>query len=195
MQRWLFIASTRFVNAEALPWLLECFQLSALNYNLQELHVLSEVFTASIRSSRMTMFTLNVYFYCAWASEGGSRGDLCPPDFKNFSKKGCFFNFEGWQPNFTTLAPPLDKILEKYPSGPPGKNLSDAHATVSFFHHSGRKAPHVSVPFMASRDICFGLSFALLTMPRWIARCKYVHHLLNFNIRDMIAVWLMRWLK
>ena len=45
----------------------------------------------------------------------GGKGALAPPwILKLLATKGCFFNFEGWKPNFTTFAPP-------------GKNPSDAH--------------------------------------------------------------------
>jgi len=53
----------------------------------------------------------------------GGQGGLAPLDFENFSKKGCFLNFE-WEKrkfhHFCNVRP-----LETCPS--PGKNPSDAH--------------------------------------------------------------------
>jgi len=60
-----------------------------------------------------------------WASEGG-QGALPPQDIENFSKKGCFLNFD-WKKQISPLLAPPRKILKKSPSAPPGKNLSDAH--------------------------------------------------------------------
>jgi len=55
----------------------------------------------------------------AWASECGQDLAL---DFEIFSKK-CFLSFE-WKKNFTTFASsPLEKNLEKYPSGPPWEKI------------------------------------------------------------------------
>jgi len=51
---------------------------------------------------------------------GGGQGALAPLDFENFSKKGCFLNFECEKPKFTTFGPP-GKILEKSPGAPPWK--------------------------------------------------------------------------
>jgi len=39
-------------------------------------------------------------------------------DFKIISEKGCFFNFVGQKPNFTTFAPP-EKKFGKSPYWPP----------------------------------------------------------------------------
>jgi len=38
---------------------------------------------------------------------------------KLLAKKGCFFNFEGQKPNFTTFAPSLKKIWGKSPTALP----------------------------------------------------------------------------
>jgi len=55
-----------------------------------------------------------------WASEGGGRGAWPPLDFEIISKRGCFFNFEGWKPNFTTFGTPWKKFWEN-PQVPPWK--------------------------------------------------------------------------
>ena len=57
-------------------------------------------------------------------SMGVGRGQ----EFEKFCKKGCFLSFEWQKTNFTTFGRPLEKLLEKSTSGPPGKNLSNAHA-------------------------------------------------------------------
>jgi len=57
---------------------------------------------------------------------GIREGQGLPLEFENSAKKGCFLSFQGEKTNFTTLISPT-KILEKYLSGPPGQNLSDAH--------------------------------------------------------------------
>ena len=52
------------------------------------------------------------------------RGGLgLPLDFQIISKKSCFFNFEGWKPNFTTFGSPLEKFLGKSPTAPPLEKL------------------------------------------------------------------------
>jgi len=53
------------------------------------------------------------------------RGGHSPLDFENFSKNRLFSRFREGKPNFTNFGPP--RILEKSPSGPTGKNFSDAH--------------------------------------------------------------------
>jgi len=59
---------------------------------------------------------------------GVGRGGQGPPwILKLLAKKGCFFNFEGQKPNFTTFGPPWKKFWENPLLIPPGKNLSDAH--------------------------------------------------------------------
>jgi len=79
-----------------------------------------------------------------WASEGGA----CPlQDFEIISKKGCFFQFRGLKTKCHHFWPPLEKILEKSPTAPPGKNLSDAHGQTlpsCFAFNSG----HTSVFFL-----------------------------------------------
>jgi len=62
---------------------------------------------------------------------GRRKWCLAPLDFENFSKKGCFLNFEWEKPNFTTFAPP-GKNLEKSPCTSSGKNPFDAHACMVF---------------------------------------------------------------
>jgi len=44
-------------------------------------------------------------------------------EFENVSKKGCCLSFEWYKPNFTTFAPPQDKLLEKSTGGPLDKIL------------------------------------------------------------------------
>jgi len=61
---------------------------------------------------------------------GGKGGAKAPLYFEIFSKKICFFSFQWEKTNFTTFGPP-GQILEKSPSGTPGKNPSDAHACLS----------------------------------------------------------------
>jgi len=39
---------------------------------------------------------------------GGSEGALAPPEFENFSKKGCFLSFKREKSNFTLFGPPLE---------------------------------------------------------------------------------------
>jgi len=43
-------------------------------------------------------------------------------DFEIFNKKGCFLSFEWKKTNFSTFGTPRN-ILEKDPSGPPGKSF------------------------------------------------------------------------
>jgi len=63
--------------------------------------------------------------------KGRSVGAFCPLDFENLSKKSCFLSFE-WEKNkFCHFCPPL-KILEKSPSGLPGKNNSAAHEMMAY---------------------------------------------------------------
>jgi len=64
---------------------------------------------------------------------GRGRGDLVLWILNISAKKSCFLNFEWEKTNFTTFGPPPGKILEKSPSGPPGKNPSDAHGCHSCF--------------------------------------------------------------
>jgi len=40
----------------------------------------------------------------------GARRGLDPLDFENFSKKGCFLNFEWEKTNSTTFDTPLEKF-------------------------------------------------------------------------------------
>ena len=63
-----------------------------------------------------------------WASEGGGAGEAQAPllDFEIISKKRLFFQFLGVKNKFHRFWPPLEKILGKSPTGPPGKNPSDA---------------------------------------------------------------------
>ena len=49
---------------------------------------------------------------------GRQGGPTLLLDFENFSKKGCFIDFEWEKTNITTFDP-AGKILEKSPSGPP----------------------------------------------------------------------------
>jgi len=61
------------------------------------------------------------------ASEGGGGGASPSLDFEIISKKGCFFDFEGLKPNFTTFGSPWKKFWESpLLPPPPGKN-SSAH--------------------------------------------------------------------
>jgi len=55
----------------------------------------------------------------AWLSEGG-------PEFEHFSKKALFLVSSG-KKQISPLSAPLEKLLEKSTSVPPGKNPSNAH--------------------------------------------------------------------
>jgi len=57
---------------------------------------------------------------------GGNGG------FEIISKKRLFFQFRGVKNKFHHFWPPLEKILGKSPTGPPGRNPSDAHALHPF---------------------------------------------------------------
>ena len=63
--------------------------------------------------------------------KGGGRG-VSPLDSEIISKKGCFFNFEGWKPNFTTLSPP-GKNLEKSLTAPPLEKILPTPKVVSLY--------------------------------------------------------------
>ena len=55
-----------------------------------------------------------------WASEGGRRGAKASLlDFEIISKKRLFFQFRGAKNKFHHFCPPLEKILGKFPTGPP----------------------------------------------------------------------------
>ena len=51
----------------------------------------------------------------------GEGGGLAPWNLKLLAKKGCFFNFEGYKPNFTTFGPPWKKFSENPLLAPPWK--------------------------------------------------------------------------
>ena len=57
----------------------------------------------------------------------GGRGAL---DFEIISKNVCFFQFRGVKTKFHHFYPHLEKNLGKSPTGPSGKNPSDAHGSV-----------------------------------------------------------------
>ena len=99
---------------------------------------------------------------------GVGRGPW-PPGFWKFSKKGCFLSFEWEKTNFTAFGPSR-KILEKFPSGPSGKNSSDSHVWVltlcrslfstvwSITKYDLRKQPVMQL-FTNFFDICIHLTF------------------------------------
>ena len=97
--------------------------------------------TSSWRSTASRRCRCCVAFVKSWASRwkglmklrsqltggmGVGRGPSTPLDFENYSKKGCFLNFDCEKNNFTTFGPPW--ILDKSHRGPPRRNPSDAHA-------------------------------------------------------------------
>ena len=62
---------------------------------------------------------------------GRGSGVLDPLDFEDFSKKGCFLNFEREKNKILHFWPPAGKILEKSLSVPRGKKPSDAHGPIT----------------------------------------------------------------
>ena len=60
---------------------------------------------------------------------GQGCGQEPPWILKLLAKKGCFFQFRAVKTKFHHFWTPLEKILAKSPTGPPGKNPSDAHGT------------------------------------------------------------------
>jgi len=60
--------------------------------------------------------------------EMGAGGGVIPSlDFEIIRKKVVFSISRGRKQISSVLSSPLEKNLGKYPSGPPGKNPSDAH--------------------------------------------------------------------
>ena len=83
-----------------------------------------------LNNSVATFIRKTKHFLYTWASEGG-QGELPPRILKILAKKVVFLVSSG-KKQILPLLDPATKILEKFPSAPPGKNPSHAHAFIQW---------------------------------------------------------------